>query len=120
MLSRHINLTTLDITHILKVALEYFSITFDFSLLEASIVLCIAGIHVIARSGSRLNYLVYNLSSGKVEQNCLFPTDASSFLGLGTSDIKLHNSGSVSSQSWYGLSLSLCTNTIGFRVEIAT
>ncbi|XP_046357083.2 E3 ubiquitin-protein ligase UBR5-like isoform X2 [Haliotis rufescens] len=52
------------------------------------------GIHVIARSGSRLNYLVYNLSSGKVEQNCLFPTDASSFLGLGTSDIKLHNSGS--------------------------
>ncbi|XP_052763231.1 E3 ubiquitin-protein ligase UBR5-like isoform X2 [Mya arenaria] len=51
------------------------------------------GIHVIARSGVRLNYLVYNLSSGKVERDCVFPTEAQAFMGSHRSDISLHNPG---------------------------
>lgn len=54
------------------------------------------GIHVIARSGARLSYMVYNLSSGKVEQNSPFPTDTQSFLGNFDRPITLHNSGEES------------------------
>jgi len=55
-----------------------------------------AGIHVIARSGVRLNYLVYNLSSGKVERDCVFPTEAQAFMGCHRKDVALHNPGDVS------------------------
>uniref|UniRef100_A0A0L8I213 UBR-type domain-containing protein n=1 Tax=Octopus bimaculoides TaxID=37653 RepID=A0A0L8I213_OCTBM len=54
------------------------------------------GIHVIARCGARLSYMVYNLSSGKVEQNSPFPTDTQSFLGNFDRPITLHNSGEES------------------------
>ncbi|KAJ8321996.1 hypothetical protein KUTeg_000467 [Tegillarca granosa] len=51
------------------------------------------GIHVIARAGTRLSHIVYNLSTGKVEQDSPFPTDAQSFMGNHRSDITLHNTG---------------------------
>ncbi|XP_033727140.1 E3 ubiquitin-protein ligase UBR5-like isoform X1 [Pecten maximus] len=51
------------------------------------------GIHVICRSGARLSYLVYNLTTGKVEQDSVFPTDAQAFMGSHRSDITLHNTG---------------------------
>lgn len=57
----------------------------------------VAGIHLIARSGSRLSYTIYNLTTGKVEQDATFPTDAQTFLGENRSDITLHNTGDVSS-----------------------
>ncbi|KAK3087035.1 hypothetical protein FSP39_000732 [Pinctada imbricata] len=47
------------------------------------------GIHVIARSGARLSYIVYNLTSGKVEQDSAFPTDAQSFMGVHRREISL-------------------------------
>lgn len=57
---------------------------------------CLKGIHLIARSGSRLSYTIYNLTTGKVEQDATFPTDAQTFLGENRSDITLHNTGDVS------------------------
>ncbi|VDH90552.1 E3 ubiquitin-protein ligase EDD1, partial [Mytilus galloprovincialis] len=51
------------------------------------------GIHVIARSGSKLSYMVYNLTSGKVDQDAPFPTDTQAFMGSLRSDITLHNTG---------------------------
>ncbi|XP_060590423.1 E3 ubiquitin-protein ligase UBR5-like isoform X1 [Ruditapes philippinarum] len=54
------------------------------------------GIHVIARSGVRLNYIVYNLSSGKIERDSPFPTEAQAFMGSHRSDITLHNTGEES------------------------
>lgn len=57
----------------------------------------ISGIHVIARSGVRLNYIVYNLSTGKIERDSVFPTEAQAFMGSHRSDITLQNPGDVCS-----------------------
>lgn len=67
------------------------------TLTESGQILAVAvdceGIHLIARSGSRLSYTIYNLTTGKVEQDATFPTDAQTFLGENRSDITLHNTG---------------------------
>ena len=55
----------------------------------------ITGIHVIARSGARLSYIAYNLTTGKVEQDSPFPTDAQSFMGVHRRDITLHKAEEV-------------------------
>ena len=56
----------------------------------------LTGIHVIARAGVKLSYMIYNLSTGKVEHDSQFPTDAQAFMGSHRSDISLHNTGDVS------------------------
>ena len=40
--------------------------------------------------------MIYNLSTGKVEHDSHFPTDAQAFMGCHRSDISLHNTGEVS------------------------
>jgi E3 ubiquitin-protein ligase EDD1 len=40
------------------------------------------GIHAIVRNGTKLSYVVYNVSSGRVEQDNPFPSDTASFMGL--------------------------------------
>ncbi|XP_063922757.1 E3 ubiquitin-protein ligase UBR5 isoform X7 [Zophobas morio] len=40
------------------------------------------GIHAIVRNGSKLSYVVYNVSSGRIEQDNPFPSDTASFMGL--------------------------------------
>ncbi|XP_078331394.1 E3 ubiquitin-protein ligase UBR5-like isoform X2 [Crassostrea virginica] len=67
------------------------------TLTESGQILAVAvdceGIHLIARSGSRLSYTIYNLTTGKVDQDATFQTDAQTFLGENRSDITLHNTG---------------------------
>ncbi|CAG2112429.1 unnamed protein product, partial [Medioppia subpectinata] len=48
------------------------------------------GIHAIVKSGTKLNYVVFNITSGRVEQESRFPTDTSAFLGQDMSLISLH------------------------------
>ena len=55
---------------------------------------------MIARSGVKLRYMIYNLSTGKVEHDSHFPTDAQAFMGCHRSDISLHNTGEVSKYTW--------------------
>ncbi|RZC39465.1 E3 ubiquitin-protein ligase hyd, partial [Asbolus verrucosus] len=40
------------------------------------------GVHAIVRNGSKLSYIVYNVSSGRIEQDNPFPSDTASFMGL--------------------------------------
>ena len=47
----------------------------------------------------KLSYMIYNLSTGKVEHDSQFPTDAQAFMGSHRSDISLHNTGDVSVSS---------------------
>ncbi|GFO10305.1 E3 ubiquitin-protein ligase ubr5 [Plakobranchus ocellatus] len=47
------------------------------------------GIHIVSRSGSRLHYSFHNLSSGKLDMNCLFPTSADAFLGTRSNQVSL-------------------------------
>ncbi|KAK4302521.1 hypothetical protein Pmani_025398 [Petrolisthes manimaculis] len=47
------------------------------------------GIHAIVKNGNRLTYVIYNLSSGKAEQECVFPTDSTAFMGTDPSGISL-------------------------------
>ena len=56
----------------------------------------VSGLHLVTRSGSRITYLVYNLSTGKLEQEALSPTDATAFIGRSDKFIQLHNGGEVS------------------------
>ncbi|KAK2182676.1 hypothetical protein NP493_338g00008 [Ridgeia piscesae] len=51
------------------------------------------GLHLVTRNGSRITYLVYNLSTGKLEQEALSPTDATAFIGRSDKFIQLHNGG---------------------------
>lgn len=47
------------------------------------------GVHAIVKNGSRLTYVIYNLSSGKNEQECTFPTDSQAFMGQDPQGISL-------------------------------
>ncbi|XP_020295718.1 E3 ubiquitin-protein ligase UBR5 isoform X3 [Pseudomyrmex gracilis] len=51
------------------------------------------GIHAILKSGSKLSYVVYSLSTGRYLQDCYIPSDISSFLGLQPQNINLTNAG---------------------------
>ncbi|XP_006566770.1 E3 ubiquitin-protein ligase UBR5 isoform X2 [Apis mellifera] len=51
------------------------------------------GIHAIVKSGNKLSYVVYNLSTGRYVQDCYIPSDVSSFLGLQPQNISLTSSG---------------------------
>ncbi|KAG5892960.1 hypothetical protein JTB14_015007 [Gonioctena quinquepunctata] len=47
------------------------------------------GIHAIVRNGTKLSYVIYNISSGRVEQDNQFPSDTAAFMGLQPSHINL-------------------------------
>ncbi|KAJ8960750.1 hypothetical protein NQ318_020043 [Aromia moschata] len=47
------------------------------------------GIHAIVRNGSKLSYVIYNISSGRIEQDNPFPSDTAAFMGLYPSHINL-------------------------------
>ena len=50
---------------------------------------------MVVQSGSRLMYVVHNLSLGKTEQSSQFPTDATSFLGTRRAPVTLHTTAEV-------------------------
>ncbi|XP_044743814.1 E3 ubiquitin-protein ligase UBR5 isoform X2 [Chrysoperla carnea] len=58
------------------------------------------GVHAVVRQGvlpnTRLSYVVYNLSSGRVEQDSPFPSDTTAFMGLYPQDITLTSAGECS------------------------
>ncbi|XP_067216708.1 E3 ubiquitin-protein ligase UBR5 isoform X3 [Linepithema humile] len=51
------------------------------------------GIHAILKSGNKLSYVVYNLSTGRYVQDYYIPSDMSSFLGLQPQNINLTSAG---------------------------
>lgn len=53
------------------------------------------GIHAIVRNGSRLSYVVYNISTGRAEQDNPFPSDTAAFMGLYPQHISLNCPGEV-------------------------
>lgn len=56
----------------------------------------ILGIHAIVKTSSRLSYVVYNLTSGRCEQDSQFPIDINAFLGSSVQNIQLSSTGDVS------------------------
>ena len=63
-----------------------------FSVADIDGICLFTGIHVLTRSGNRLSCVVYNLSTGKVKQVSVFPTDTQAFLGAPPhTKITLHN-----------------------------
>lgn len=55
------------------------------------------GIHAIVRVGTKLSYTLYNLSSGRVEQEHAFPSDTTAFLGQDPSNVSLTSAGECDS-----------------------
>ncbi|XP_012274394.1 E3 ubiquitin-protein ligase UBR5 isoform X2 [Orussus abietinus] len=51
------------------------------------------GIHAILKSNNKLNYVVYNLSTGRYVQDCYIPSEISSFMGLQPQNISLISAG---------------------------
>lgn len=47
------------------------------------------GLHAIVKQGSKLSYSVFSVTSGRIEQNYVLPTDPQSFLGQNQSQISL-------------------------------
>ncbi|XP_060518971.1 E3 ubiquitin-protein ligase UBR5 isoform X3 [Cylas formicarius] len=47
------------------------------------------GVHAVVRNGSKLSYVIINISSGRVEQDNAFPSDTAAFMGLYPSYINL-------------------------------
>ncbi|XP_066902270.1 E3 ubiquitin-protein ligase hyd isoform X4 [Halyomorpha halys] len=54
------------------------------------------GLHAIVKSNARLSYMLFNLTTGRIEQDCPFPTDTDSFMGLEPSNISLTSTGEMS------------------------
>lgn len=53
------------------------------------------GIHAIVRNGTRVSYVIYNISSGRAEQDNPFPSDTAAFMGLMPQHISLACPGEV-------------------------
>ncbi|XP_046991563.1 E3 ubiquitin-protein ligase UBR5 [Schistocerca americana] len=51
------------------------------------------GIHAVVKNNSKLSYVIYNLSTGRAEQESPFPSDTNSFLGLDPQNISLISAG---------------------------
>ncbi|CAG9865425.1 unnamed protein product [Phyllotreta striolata] len=54
------------------------------------------GVHAIVRNGSKVSYVIYNISSGRVEWDNQFPSETSAFMGLHPSYINLTCAGESS------------------------
>ncbi|XP_038119608.1 E3 ubiquitin-protein ligase hyd isoform X6 [Culex quinquefasciatus] len=54
------------------------------------------GIHAIMRTGSKLHYCLFNLNTGRQEQDSVFPTDIGSFMGTSPSNVSLTCAGDCS------------------------
>ena len=59
------------------------------------------GIHAIVKVGTKLNYVIYNLSSGKLAQECTLPTDSVAFMGADSNNISLTITGEVSIKHYF-------------------
>lgn len=47
------------------------------------------GIHAIMRTATKIHYSLFNLNTGRQEQDCIFPTDINAFLGSSSQNISL-------------------------------
>ncbi|TMW46195.1 hypothetical protein DOY81_008725 [Sarcophaga bullata] len=54
-----------------------------------SLAVDLRGIHIVKKLGSKLHYSLYNLYNSKQEQNCQFPTDSCSFIGVSPNNISM-------------------------------
>ncbi|BES97694.1 Ubiquitin-protein ligase [Nesidiocoris tenuis] len=54
------------------------------------------GLHAIVKSNSKISYMLFNITSGKIEQDSPFPTETEAFLGLEPSNINLSSTGEMS------------------------
>ncbi|XP_053696945.1 E3 ubiquitin-protein ligase hyd isoform X2 [Sabethes cyaneus] len=54
------------------------------------------GIHAIMKTGSKLHYCLFNLNTGRQEQDSVFPTDIASFLGASALNVALTCAGDCS------------------------
>ena len=53
------------------------------------------GVHGISKAGSKITYVIYNLSTGKLVQECLLPTESGAFLGTDSNAVSLTITGEV-------------------------
>lgn len=51
------------------------------------------GIHAVVKNKSKLSYIIYSVTSGKIEQDWVFPTDPVAFFGQDASLISLYSCG---------------------------
>ncbi|KAG8228758.1 hypothetical protein J437_LFUL008199 [Ladona fulva] len=51
------------------------------------------GIHAVVKTGQKISYTVFNLGTGRADQDSPFPSDSSSFLGLDPHNISLTSAG---------------------------
>lgn len=51
------------------------------------------GIHTVMRTNQKLHYSLFNLSNGRLDKSCNFPTDMNSFLGKSSQNVSLQCAG---------------------------
>lgn len=49
----------------------------------------LTGIHAIVKNGSKISYIKFNITSGKIEQDSPFPVDASALIGLNPDNMQI-------------------------------
>jgi len=47
------------------------------------------GVHAIVKNGSKISYIKFNVTSGKIEQDSPFPVDASALIGLNPDNMQI-------------------------------
>jgi hypothetical protein len=62
---------------------------------DVTFLLSSSDVHLIIQRGSKLNYVLHSMSSGKTEQNSQLPTDAALLLGTRRAPLKLYCSSEV-------------------------
>lgn len=49
----------------------------------------IKGVHAIVKNGSKISYIKFNITSGKIEQDSPFPVDSSALIGLSPDNMQI-------------------------------
>ncbi|KAK9512923.1 hypothetical protein O3M35_001231 [Rhynocoris fuscipes] len=53
------------------------------------------GLHAVVKNNSRISYMLFNLTTGRIEQDSPFPSDTDSFMGIEPSNISLTSTGEM-------------------------
>ncbi|XP_073983563.1 E3 ubiquitin-protein ligase hyd isoform X3 [Rhodnius prolixus] len=54
------------------------------------------GLHAVVKNNSRISYMLFNLTTGRIEQDSPFPSDTDSFMGIEPGNISLTSTGEMS------------------------
>lgn len=86
---RRINIPTDNGNQILTLTIDGQGILIYWHYFFSYTTILFKGVHAIVKNGSKISYIKFNVTSGKIEQDSPFPVDASALIGLNPDNMQI-------------------------------